>query len=84
MTENALAELQKENLSTLEVYYARLGLTFRQGNILPTSLLWGVHVNRDDQVGAALVDIAKNGFKNEIVTSRELTELGEKALLAKE
>jgi hypothetical protein len=82
MAETALMELQKENPNALEVYFARLGITLREGNILPSSLLWATHVNRDDQVGAALVNVAKNGYKNEMIFSRELTELGLKALSA--
>jgi hypothetical protein len=67
--------LQKKTPDALEVYYARIGLTLREGNLFPTGLLWYTALNRDDQVGLALAEVVKNGYKSEIISARELTEL---------
>jgi hypothetical protein len=78
MAESALVELRDKCPDALEVYIARIGLTFRKTTPIPNAILWVGNFNREDQLATALVDVAKNGFKTEILYVKDLNELGMK------
>jgi hypothetical protein len=75
MAETALAKLQEEHADLLEVYYARIGLTFRATTFAPDFFLWGTAMNREDKLAASMIEIAKNGNENRIFGPRDLGQI---------
>jgi hypothetical protein len=75
MAETALAKLQEQHADLLEVYYARIGMTFRQTTFAPDFLLWGMAMNREDKLAASMIELAKNGNENKTFGPRELGQI---------
>jgi hypothetical protein len=47
---------------------------------MPNWLLWALYAIREDQIAAALVHVARNGYQGDIVSAQDLSALGMKLL----